>query len=107
MHAGYASKGVTVVGIHAPEFDHEKDPENVMKNVRELGIEYPVVLDNDFSMWNALGNRYWPTIYLVDGEGRIRRIHEGEMHEGTAADRSFRAELDAILSAGEREGARD
>lgn len=86
-----------MVGVHAPEFDREKDPATVRRHVEDLDVDYPVVLDNDFRMWDALENRYWPTIYLVDDEGLIRRVHAGEMHEGTPASGEFVKELERLL----------
>lgn len=88
-----------MVGVHAPEFPREKEPANVRKNVRDLEVAYPVVLDNDFKMWDALGNRYWPTLYLVDAEGVIRRVHAGEMHLGSEDSRAFRMEMERLLAA--------
>ena len=83
MSEKYGDKGLTVVGVHSPEFEQEKKPENVRRNVTDLGVTYPVVLDNDFKMWDALDNRYWPSLYLVDRRGVIRRAHSGEIDEGS------------------------
>lgn len=74
----YKDKGFTVVAAHAPEFAFEKNVDNVQKAVKEQNITYPVALDNDFSTWNAYKNRSWPTGYLIDASGKVRRIHEGE-----------------------------
>jgi len=59
-------QGLQVIGIHSPEFDHERDHATVARKVKEFGLGHPVMIDNDFSYWNALGNRYWPTYYLID-----------------------------------------
>jgi hypothetical protein len=67
-----------VIGVHAPEFAFEKDPANVRHAVRELGISYPVALDNDRTIWRGFRNRYWPAHYFIDGKGRIRHHHFGE-----------------------------
>jgi hypothetical protein len=83
MSEKYGERGLTVVGVHSPEFEQEKKPANVRDNVKELGVTYPVVLDNDFKMWDALDNRYWPSLYLVDRRGVIRRAHTGEIDEGS------------------------
>ncbi|MEX2247184.1 MAG: redoxin domain-containing protein [Dehalococcoidia bacterium] len=77
-HRRYASLGLTVVGVHAPEFSFARESGNVQRAVREHGIEYPVVLDNDYAIWQAYANRYWPAKYLIDGEGYIRGYHFGE-----------------------------
>jgi len=69
--------------VHSPEFDTERKLDNVRREVRELDVTYPVVVDNDLKMWDALGNRYWPTAYLVDRKGRIRYVHIGETHIGS------------------------
>jgi thiol-disulfide isomerase/thioredoxin len=77
-HERYRERGLVVVGAHAPEFGFEHDLENVQRAVRELGVEYPVVIDNDFSIWRSFDNHYWPAVYLVDGDGRVRFRHFGE-----------------------------
>ena len=74
----YRDRGLVVVGVHAPEFGFEHDLDNVRHAVAELGVGYPVVIDNDFAIWRAFGNRYWPALYLVDGDGRVRFHHFGE-----------------------------
>ncbi len=77
-HAKYKDKGLVIVGVHTPEFEFEKNPENVKKAIKDFGIEYPVMQDNDFATWNAYANRYWPAKYLVDKTGKIRYTHFGE-----------------------------
>lgn len=74
----YKDDGLVVVGLHTPEFAFEHVLENVEKATREFGIEYPVVLDNDYSTWNAYGNRYWPRKYLINVDGYIVYDHIGE-----------------------------
>lgn len=74
----YKDDGLIVVGIHTPEFAFEKDKENVEKAMKEFGINFPVVLDNDYATWNALGNKYWPRKYLIDINGNIVYDHIGE-----------------------------
>ena len=74
----YRDRGLVVVGVHAPEFGFEHDLDNVRRAVSELGVGYPVVIDNDFDIWQAFANRYWPALYLVDGDGRLRFEHFGE-----------------------------
>jgi thiol-disulfide isomerase/thioredoxin len=76
--AKYRDAGLVTIGVHTPEFDREKVPANVMRRVRELGVTFPVVMDNDFAIWRAFGNRYWPAVYIVDKQGRIRFHHDGE-----------------------------
>ncbi len=74
----YADQGLLIIGIHSPEFEFEKDPENVKMAIEKYGIGYPVVLDNDMETWKAFDNRYWPRKYIADHEGYIRYDHIGE-----------------------------
>jgi len=74
----YSDKGLVIVGIHTPEFDFEKNSDNVKSAVQKFGIKYPVLQDNDKEIWNEYENRYWPRKYLVDDEGYIRYDHIGE-----------------------------
>lgn len=74
----YKDQGLEIIGLHTPEFAFEKVQSNVENAVKKFGIKYPVVLDNDYSTWNALGNQYWPRKYLVDMDGYIVYDHTGE-----------------------------
>ena len=74
----YRKAGLTVVGVHSPEFAFERVPENVRSATRRLGVRYPVALDNDFATWRAYSNDYWPSKYLIDKAGRVRYEHYGE-----------------------------
>jgi len=74
----YRDQGLVIIGVHAPEFAFEKDRHNVEQAIRDLGITYPVVMDNQFAIWNAYQNQYWPAHYLIDAQGRIRDQHFGE-----------------------------
>jgi len=74
----YRNEGLEIIGIHTPEFAFEKDIDNVRKAMKEAGIEYPVVLDNDYATWRAWGNRYWPRKYLIDIHGNVVYDHAGE-----------------------------
>jgi thiol-disulfide isomerase/thioredoxin len=74
----YADKGLVIVGVHSPEFEFEKNYDNVKAAVQRLGITYPVILDSDHGTWNAYGNQYWPRHYLIDSQGYIRDNHIGE-----------------------------
>jgi thiol-disulfide isomerase/thioredoxin len=77
-HERYRDRGLVIVGAHAPEFGFEHDLDNVRRAVRELGVGHPVVIDNDFAIWRSFDNRYWPAVYLVDGDGQTRFEHFGE-----------------------------
>jgi cytochrome c biogenesis protein CcdA/thiol-disulfide isomerase/thioredoxin len=74
----YKASGLIVIGVHTPEFAFEKDLDNVRKAVNELNIKYPVALDNDYKIWKAFSNSYWPADYMVDATGKIRFHHFGE-----------------------------
>ena len=76
--AKYADAGLTVVGVHTPEFGFEHDLDNVTAQTRDLGVEYPVAVDNDYAVWRAFDNRFWPALYLADVEGHVRYHHFGE-----------------------------
>ena len=76
--AKYADAGLTVVGVHTPEFGFEHDLHNVTAQTRDLGVEYPVAVDNDYTIWRAFDNHFWPALYLADVEGRVRYHHFGE-----------------------------
>ena len=76
--AKYADAGLTVVGVHTPEFDFEHDLDNVTAQARTLAVQYPVAVDNDYGVWRAFANHYWPAVYLADAEGRLRYHHFGE-----------------------------
>src|SRR5215472_6827103 len=77
-YARYAPDGLVVIGVHAPEFPFEKNPDNVRRAVHDLGIAYPVALDNDYAIWSAFNNQYWPAHYFIDAQGQIRGHHFGE-----------------------------
>jgi cytochrome c biogenesis protein CcdA/thiol-disulfide isomerase/thioredoxin len=74
----YRRRGLTVVGVHTPEFPFEKKTSNVKASIEQNGLAYPVVQDNDYATWDAYGNQFWPADYLVDARGRIRYVHFGE-----------------------------
>jgi cytochrome c biogenesis protein CcdA/thiol-disulfide isomerase/thioredoxin len=74
----YRDQGLVIVGVHTPEFAFEKDPRNVGQAIRDLDIKYPVVMDNQYAIWNAYNNQYWPAHYLIDAQGHIRDQHFGE-----------------------------
>ncbi len=74
----YKDQGLVVIGVHTPEFAFEKSETNVRDAVRRLGVDYPVAMDNDFAIWRAFKNQYWPAHYFIDAQGRIRHHHFGE-----------------------------
>ncbi len=76
--AKYRAKGLVIVGVHTPEFKHEHSQQFVQDRIAHFGIKYPVVMDNDYRIWDAYKNVYWPTLYLIDKKGFIRYKHIGE-----------------------------
>jgi thiol-disulfide isomerase/thioredoxin len=74
----YSGQGLVVVGVHTPEFDVEHDLDNVRRGVTDLRVDYPVVVDNDYAIWSAFDNHYWPALYFADAQGQIRHHHFGE-----------------------------
>jgi hypothetical protein len=92
-HERYAHEGLTIVGVHSPEFFWEKPLASVKAAVEALGIPYPVVQDNDFAIWKRYGTRYWPTAVLVDRRGAVRYYHIGE-----GAYQEFEAVIQRLLA---------
>jgi thiol-disulfide isomerase/thioredoxin len=76
--AKYQDDGLTVIGVHTPEFGFERNVDNVTTQSRGLGVEYPVAIDSDYGVWRAFANHFWPAVYIADAEGRIRFHHFGE-----------------------------
>ena len=71
-------QGLVVIGVHTPEFPFERNVDNVRRAVQQMRIPYPIVIDNDYAIWRAFNNQYWPALYLLDGRGRVRQHHFGE-----------------------------
>src|SRR3712207_4945492 len=74
----YRDDGLLVIGVHTPEFSFEHEIDGVRRAIEERAIDYPVVVDNDYAIWTAFANRYWPALYFADAEGLIRDQHFGE-----------------------------
>ena len=102
----YRNNGLVIVGVHTPEFEFEKNIENVKKAVEQHGIKYPVVLDNNYATWQSYKNHYWPHKYLIDADGYIRYDHIGEgSYEETEAviqqllmERNDKLKLEGLIS---------
>lgn len=77
-HNEYSDDGLVIIGNHYPEFSYEEDLDNLKEALLRLDIPYAVAQDNDGATWRAYKNRYWPTLYLIDKQGRIRYVHIGE-----------------------------
>ena len=76
--AKYAGAGLTIVGVHTPEFGFERDRDNIVAKSRDFGVEFPIAIDSDYGVWRAFDNHFWPAVYLADSQGRIRFHHFGE-----------------------------
>jgi thiol-disulfide isomerase/thioredoxin len=74
----YRDQGLVVIGVHAPEFAFEKNLSNVRRAVKDMRVDYPVAVDNDHAIWRAFSNQYWPALYFIDAQGRVRHHHFGE-----------------------------
>jgi cytochrome c biogenesis protein CcdA/thiol-disulfide isomerase/thioredoxin len=90
----YRDRGLTIVGVHTPEFPFEREAGNVEAAIEQNGLRYAVAQDNEYGTWNAYGNQYWPAKYLIDAQGRVRYVHfgEGEYGETETAIRELLAE---------------
>ncbi len=94
----YKDHGLVVIGVHTPEFPFEKNVDNVRRAVKDVGIEYPIAMDNDYAIWEGFGNNYWPALYFVDPQGRNRHSHFGEGEY----ERSERVIQQLLMRAGSR-----
>lgn len=95
----YEKRGVTVIGVHTPEFDHERDPKNVAAQVKQLGIKYPVLLDPQSENWRKWNQQYWPTLYLLDKAGRVRGKWIGELnYNGAKGEAEVGAAIEKLLA---------
>jgi len=74
----YKDAGLVIVGVHTPEFAFERVPSNIEKNAKDLGVTWPIAIDNGFGTWNSYSNQFWPAEYLIDAKGQIRHVHFGE-----------------------------
>jgi cytochrome c biogenesis protein CcdA/thiol-disulfide isomerase/thioredoxin len=99
----YKDQGLVVIGVHAPEFAFEKNIDNVRRATKDLKVDYPVAIDNDYAIWRAFDNKYWPAHYFIDAEGRIRHHHFGEGEY----DQSEKIIQQLLAEAGKGEVSRD
>lgn len=98
LEARLHERGLRVIGVHTPEFDHERVRGSIEKKIAEYGLQHPVMMDNDHSYWNAMGNRYWPAFYLIDQQGRVRAHYAGETHAGDAQARRIESDIETLLA---------
>jgi thiol-disulfide isomerase/thioredoxin len=112
----YRDQGLVVIGVHAPEFEFERQLDNARWGVKNFGVDYSVAVDNDFAIWRGFGNQYWPAVYLIDGQGRVRYSHfgEGEYEQsermiqkllGETSGRGTRLNLVSVIAHGAEEAA--
>lgn len=85
-HEKYKDAGVAVVGVHSPETEEETDVESLRKFIADAGIQYPVVTDNNFATWNRYRAQFWPSTFVIDREGIVRRFHYGELGLSSVED---------------------
>jgi thiol-disulfide isomerase/thioredoxin len=93
----YEDQGLVVIGVHTPEFSFEKDVENIRRALADMRVRYPIAIDSYYGVWNAFANHYWPALYLIDAEGRIRhhRFGEGDYYRSEVIIRQLLADAGA------------
>lgn len=94
VQAQYADQGLLILGVHTPEFPHEKNKAKVAEKTREYKITFPVMIDNDFFFWKDMHNEWWPTVYLYDKRGNLKGSYIGETH----LDTPKAAEIDSLIT---------
>jgi len=98
MESWFENKGLQVIGVHTPEFAHEKIRKRIEQKVKEFELHHPVMIDSDSSYWRAMSNRYWPAYYILDKKGRIRAVFFGETHEGDRRARQIEKTIEQLLA---------
>ncbi len=93
----FHSDGLKVIGVHSPEFPHEKDRTRVLEKVREFGLNHPIMIDNDLRFWRAIKNRAWPAFFLIDKQGHIRGAYLGEIRINDKRARRIESEIELLL----------
>lgn len=98
LEKNYSEQDFQIIGIHTPEFEHEKIRTNIEAKVKEFKLHHPIMIDNDFSYWRALNNRYWPAYYLADKNGHIVYSHVGETHVNDRKAIALEKKLQELLA---------
>ena len=98
MEAELADQDFTVIGVHTPEFESEKDRARIKERAEHFGLHHPIMVDNDMSYWNAMSNRYWPAYFLIDKKGRVRYFFAGETHAGEPQAKAIEARIRELLA---------
>ena len=105
-HDQFKGKGVEIIGVHTPEFDAEKNVDNVKAQIKKLGIEYPVLLDNQSQNWRNWNQQYWPTVYLIGKDGNVRAKWEGELdYNGSSGTARLTKNIETLLAENAPKGA--
>ncbi|MCB1758574.1 MAG: redoxin domain-containing protein [Gammaproteobacteria bacterium] len=94
----HAEAPFAVIGVHTPEFEHERQKSRLLEKIEEYRLTHPIMIDNDFSYWNAVGSRYWPSFYLIDKQGMIRATFFGQTDVGSAQAHKIDAMIDTLLA---------
>lgn len=98
-HEKYAGKGVTVIGVHTPETEREKDFDAVRKSAEEKGLKFPIVMDKDARTWKTWDNRWWPCTYLIDKKGIVRYRWDGELNwKNAKGEAAMRKKIEELLA---------
>lgn len=97
LEAQFEAENFIVIGVHTPEFDHEKIRANIVAKTKQFKLDHPIMIDNDFSYWKAMSNRYWPTFYLIDKQGNIQGKYIGETHAGGSNATEIEAKIKQLL----------
>ncbi len=93
-----AGEPFVVIAVHTPEFDHERDRERIVEKAREFDLHHPIMIDNDYSYWDAVGNRYWPAFYVLDQAGVLQGRFYGETHAGERRARAIEGLIRELLT---------
>lgn len=96
----YRDAPFQMVGVHTPEFDHERVRDNVIEKAEALGRHHPIVIDNGFAIWRSYKNRYWPAFYIIDKRGIVRGVYVGETHKGDSRSKAIEGLLDRLIAEG-------
>lgn len=97
MKKKFDTANLQIITIHSPEFNYEKDRPLLKKKILEFDLDYPVVIDNDMSYWHRIGNRFWPSFYLIDRKGKLRFVYMGETHKYFAQARRIERDIQLLL----------
>ena len=98
MHRRFRKNDFLIIGVHAPEFEQEKDVNAVKEAVAKYKLSHPHLIDNDHKYWEALNNRYWPAFYIIDKRGFIRHLAVGEIHVDDRRDRQIQRLVETLLA---------